>query len=128
MTAGRTPPLHVLRSILRHIRTAPKQEFPTSSSTSGFIEEASTSSCTSHPLFQQVMSQYRAAQSIAPKSREAIMMRKMAYDFHILKSGLRERGLLHELDGGAEIKLSPKEMSRRAAARAGLQLPETYGN
>jgi hypothetical protein len=30
---------------------------------------------------------------------------------------------LYELDAGAEKKLSPKEMSRRAAARAGLQLP-----
>ncbi len=48
----------------------------------------------------------------------------MAYNFHILKKDLKERGRLHELDGGAEVKLSPKELSRRAAARAGLQLPE----
>jgi hypothetical protein len=36
---------------------------------------------------------------------------------------LKERARLHELDQGADEKLSPKELSRRAAARAGLQLP-----
>lgn len=36
---------------------------------------------------------------------------------------LAERERLYQLDAGAEQTLSPKELSRRAAARAGLQLP-----
>lgn len=47
----------------------------------------------------------------------------MAYDFYTLQADLFERARLHELDAGADVKLSPKELSRRAAARAGLQLP-----
>mmetsp|Transcript_10542 Transcript_10542/g.12084 ORF Transcript_10542/g.12084 Transcript_10542/m.12084 type:complete len:123 (+) Transcript_10542:191-559(+) len=41
-----------------------------------------------------------------------------------LKSDLKERKRLYDIDTGAENKLSPKELSRRAAARAGLKLPE----
>jgi len=51
-------------------------------------------------------------------------LRKIAYDYLNLKQDLTERGRLHDLDAGAEEKLSPKELSRRAAARAGLQLPK----
>ena len=56
------------------------------------------------------------------------MHRRIAYDFFILRKDLTERARLHELDQGADEKLSPKELSRRAAARAGLQLPklDTY--
>lgn len=59
--------------------------------------------------------------NISPKSATAL--RTMAYDFYTLQSDLAERARLHELDAGADVKLSPKELSRRAAARAGLQLP-----
>ena len=115
-----TPPLHVLRSIIRHIRSAPKQSFPKESSN---INEGVPSSIR-NKLEEHVLNQYRASKDLSPTSAKAIQKRKMAYNFHILKKDLRERGRLHELDGGAEIKLSPKELSRRAAARAGLQLPE----
>ena len=54
----------------------------------------------------------------------ATPQRNMAYDFYVLQSDLAERARLHELDAGADVKLSPKELSRRAAARAGLQLPD----
>lgn len=49
---------------------------------------------------------------------------KMLQDFHRLRSDLAERAKLHAMDTGAEEVLTPKEMSRRAAARAGLQLPQ----
>lgn len=49
---------------------------------------------------------------------------KMAQDFNRMRSDLAERARLHALDTGAEVVLSPQEMSRRAAARAGLQLPK----
>jgi hypothetical protein len=48
---------------------------------------------------------------------------RMAETFHNLQQDLAERGRLYNLDASAEAVLSPKEVSRRAAARAGLQLP-----
>jgi hypothetical protein len=142
MTASKTPPLHVLRRILRHIRTAPKQEMPQSTKTSpGIISSLEQSSTATgieaplsssfkksswvmqrYPLAKHVISQYRAAKDVPPQ--QAKLLRKMAYDFHILKLDLRERETLHQLDGGAEVKLTPKEMSRLAARRAGLELPQ----
>ena len=124
MTAGKTPPLHVLRRIIRHIRSAPKQEIPKSplSTATSINDSQPTTTNDENPLIKQVMSQYRAAQNLSPS--EAALYRKMAYDFSILKQDLRERGELHKLDGGVEVKLSPKEMSRLAAHRAGLELPE----
>ena len=118
MTAGKTPPLHVLRKIIRHLRSAPKQDFPKSAS-SETSQELNTNE---NPLIKHVISQYKAAQNFPPT--QAAIYRKMAYDFNVLKSDLRERGELHKLDGGAEVKLTPKEMSRLAARRAGLELPE----
>lgn len=47
----------------------------------------------------------------------------MAETFHSLQQDLVERGRLYRLDASAEAVLSPREVSRRAAARAGLQLP-----
>jgi len=131
MTAGKTPPLHVLRGILRHIRSAPKEEMPISSISKATILSSSTTptptptpTTQKNPLINHVLSQYRAAQAASPK--QATMLRKMAYDFHVLKGDLKERGRLHELDGGAEVKLTPMEMSRLAARRSGLDLPEPY--
>ena len=46
-----------------------------------------------------------------------------AKDYLQLRLDIEERSRLHLLDTGAEKQLSGKEMSRRAAARAGLQLP-----
>jgi hypothetical protein len=84
------------------------------------------SHCSKKALLKHVLSEYRAAQH-APKE-ESQLLQKMAYDILTLKQDLKERGRLHELDGGVEVKLSPKEMSKRAAARAGLSLPtEIHG-
>ena len=51
-------------------------------------------------------------------------LRKMAFEYYTLREDIAERSRLHEMDTGAEVQLSAKEMSRRAAARAGLQLPD----
>jgi hypothetical protein len=77
---------------------------------------------------------YRDKAKAAPSSANANAgsltsqqsLHKMAVNFYQLHSDLKERGRLYELDTGAEVVLSPREMSRRAAARAGLQLPEEY--
>eukprot|EP00979_Chaetoceros_neogracilis_P012544 scaffold3351_cov192-Chaetoceros_neogracile.AAC.3 len=125
MTAGKTPTLHVLRSILRHIRSAPKVDMPKPKlSTTSIISPTNPLPESRNPLYEHVLGQYRANRSAS--LAQAGMLRKMAYDFSILKKDLSERGELHKLDGGAEVKLSPKEMSRLSARRAGLELPETY--
>lgn len=119
MTAATTPPIHILRGILRHIKkTAP------SSSTAAAATSSSQSSSSGNELSlsQHVISQYR--QSISATPQQAQHLRKVAYDYLNLKKDLTERGRLHELDSGADVKLSPRELSRRAAARAGLQLPK----
>lgn len=68
-----------------------------------------------------VMNQYRASLQASPQEMDGL--RATARNYYRLVSDTSERGKLHELDGGAENKLGPKEMSRRAAARAGLSLP-----
>ena len=73
-------------------------------------------------LRQHVISQYK--QSITASPQQAEHLRKIAYDYLKLKNDLAERGRLHELDAGADTQLSGMELSRRAAARAGLQLPK----
>mmetsp|Transcript_10681 Transcript_10681/g.12384 ORF Transcript_10681/g.12384 Transcript_10681/m.12384 type:complete len:102 (-) Transcript_10681:208-513(-) len=85
---------------------------------------SSSKPITVHPLHKHVIAQYKASQNLPSNDNQAKTLRKMAYDVFILKQDLKERGRLHEIDGGAEIKLTPKELSMRAAARAGLQLPE----
>lgn len=42
---------------------------------------------------------------------------------YALQHDLHERAQLYAIDTGAENQLDAREMSRRAAARAGLQLP-----
>ena len=113
MTAATTHPIHVLRGILRLVKkTSPNAAAATSQLTNSGNELS---------LHQHVISQYR--QSISATPQQAQHLRKVAYDYLNLKKDLTERARLHELDSGADVKLSPRELSRRAAARAGLQLP-----
>jgi len=104
-----SPQLHILRRILRKIRTSTLTNTNTKT-TGGALE-------------QQILVQYRASQNEinAPRTQA---LGGLAYEFHMLGSDLSSLDVLRDLDGGAESKLSPREMSRRAAARAGLQLPE----
>ena len=78
------------------------------------------------PTRKYVMEQYRLHQSAQGEQAEALQ--DLAYNYFALLRDLKERARLHEIDAGAEVKLSPKEMSRRAAARAGLQLPDLDPN
>ena len=122
MTATSTPPLHVLRGILRLAKSAPPQAATTASATAASASASSLPANDDLPFQQRVISQYR--QNIALSPHESRVQRQIAYDYWILKQDLAERARLHELDQGADEKLSPKELSRRAAARAGLQLPK----
>ncbi|KAL7540346.1 hypothetical protein ACHAXR_010043 [Thalassiosira sp. AJA248-18] len=128
MTAASTPPLHVLRGIMRLIKTSPSKPMPVSTAPAA-VAAAARSSESSQPtntseltLGQHIILQYRQSQSLPPY--KAKIQRQIAYDYFILKQDLTERARLHELDQGADEKLSPKELNRRSAARAGLQLPK----
>jgi hypothetical protein len=106
-----TPPLHVLRAILRRLKTKPE------------IKGGGNRLSSELPITRRfVLQRYRAAVDAPPEVAEKL--RKIARDYSMLQKDLQERKRLYELDTGAEVKLSPKEMSRRAAARAGLQLPD----
>ena len=79
-----------------------------------------------------VLTEYRRARqqeasvssSNANDHQLSIPDESLAKTYLQLKADLDERARLYELDSGAEVVLSPKEQSRRAAARAGLQLPK----
>lgn len=127
--ATATKPLHVLRSLLRHLKT----DLPTDSAASMLssrVGSASTTAgaaaaaaATGSPTQAFVLQQYRASQSIE-SSEETSRLRQLASDFLALQGDIKAREHLYSLDVSAENKFTPKEMSRRAAARAGLQLPE----
>jgi hypothetical protein len=108
MSASTTPPLHVLRGILRHLKVK---------------AEIAKSITTPPATMTYVLNQYRASRSISSPEKLA-ELRYFAYDYYQLQKDLQERARLYEMDAGADVKLTPKELSRRAAARAGLQLPK----
>ena len=131
LSASSTPPLHVLRGILRHIKSSPSHKAlaaaPPSTSlpaSTAAAEGGRTSGqdMSEVTLRDYVLAEYRKNVSVPPQ-RE-VMLRRIAYDYLVLKDDLTERARLHELDGGADTKLSPAELTRRAAARAGLQVPK----
>jgi hypothetical protein len=72
-----------------------------------------------------LMTKYREAASDS-NTAETERMRKIAYECFLLRRDLASRAELYAMDAGADQILTPKETSRRAAARAGLQLPELY--
>ena len=126
--SSKIPAKHVLRSILRSLRVntaelpAAQQQQPQPGSRS---------------TIKYVLDQYRSDKDERNESNDTTEnvvttantlrdqeLRKMAYEYMILRRDIEERSRLQKLDTGAENKLSPREMSRRAAARAGLELPK----
>lgn len=120
-TTTKLPPLHLLRGILRKLKVP---------ATAVRGESTQKSAAATSPMQTFVLSQYRAFQqaetattAMSPLAKRNDLQ-KVAMDYYALRQALAERTRLHELDAGAEVQLSAKEMSRRAAARAGLQLPD----
>lgn len=123
MTSIRKAPTHTLRGILRYL----KDHCPSSnvSATADFQDTVSEQSAPAFPPSRRfVLDRYRSSVSLSPSSSEAARLRSLAADYLALVSDVSERKTLHDLDAGVERKLSPREMSRRSAARAGLLLPE----
>ena len=114
MATTATKPLHVLRGILRNLKT----ELPTELAAK---KAASDTAVATTRTF--VLDQYRAARQVSSPEKTA-HLQSFASEFLALQEDLKERNRLYELDTGAETVLTPMEMSRRAAARAGLQLPD----
>ena len=97
------PPIHVLRGILRLLKRGDSSNIVATR--------------------EYILEEYRRSKHISSLSKVQ-ELQKLALDYYSLKEDLAERERLQKLDTGAEVQLSPKEMSRRAAARAGLQLPD----
>ena len=115
--SSKIPAKHVLRGILRRLKVN-KADLPKAQQE----ERAGGSSAT----MNYVLERYRADREGVNNSDDTRNqeLRKMAYEYMILRQDIDERCRLQKLDTGAENQLSPKEMSRRAAARAGLELPK----
>lgn len=105
--SSKIPAKHVLRGILRRLK-APQAELSQQ-------QQGKPST------INYVLEQYRADTNEPERAQE---LSKMAYEYMILRQDIDERCRLQKLDTGAENQLSPREMSRRAAARAGLELPK----
>lgn len=112
------PPLHALRGLLRRLKTPPLA-----------ADLAARKTATAGPPPRQsatakyVLERYRACAK-ETDSAKLLKLRKTAANSLTLLENLAERQALYELDAGAEVQLSPQEMTRRAAARAGLQPPD----
>lgn len=121
--APTAPPRQVLRNILRHIKTPSTSDDSLLRNTIAASSVATTNRNASQTF---VLEQFRAVAQIqaADDNERSKRWQQLASDYLALQRDLKERGRLYELDAGAEVQLSPREMSRRAAARAGLQLPE----
>ena len=115
--SSKIPAKHVLRGILRRLKVN-KSDLPKAQQE----ERAGGSSAT----MNYVLERYRADREGVNNSDDTRNqeLRKMAYEYMILRQDIDERCRLQKLDTGAENQLTPKEMSRRAAARAGLELPK----
>jgi hypothetical protein len=108
-------PKPVLRTILRLLETPPLAKELTKTT------PTTTTAGRWNMTRTFVLEQYRTPQGETTKQ-----LQTLAQNYSQLLQDLRERKRLHELDTGADMVLTPRELSRRAAARAGLQLPELF--
>ena len=106
-------PLHVLRGLLRVSKSPP---LPKEMLKRGPQESPNA-------IQRFVMAQYRQNQS-QPCEKTRALLNQTAINYLEMKKDLLERARLYKLDTGAEVQLGGAEMSRRAAARSGLQLPK----
>jgi hypothetical protein len=112
----KTPPLHVLRGILRLSKSPPLSKELAS-------KGPPADNNATNAMQRFVLDRYRQHQTeTCPKTR--VLLQDMSLNYLHMKQDLLERGRLYNLDTGAENQLSGTEMSRRAAARSGLQMPQ----
>jgi len=139
MTTTPSKPIHVLRSLLRHLKTGQAKTTTAAPAAPATTTKTATASLLS-PTQSFVLQQYRTHQQQQQQSimnnnaaggggsvketADVVRLKQLANDVLILQRELRAREELYQMDASAETAFTPMEMSRRAAARAGLQLPD----
>ena len=107
MATGTSPRLHVVRQLLRLLKTPrlPDQVLR---------------------KVKQPLPRYNACQLylLQLTRQDNNVVPQLAANYLQLQEDLAHRARLYQLDTSTEQVLTPQEMSRRAAARAGLQLPK----
>jgi hypothetical protein len=115
-----SPPLHILRATYRFLKTPTLPEPLVKKA----IAQKIPLKLRSNQATKHLIAQYRAHADLDVTSTQAEKLRQQGFDFYRLRRDLAERTRLLAMDTGADQILTPREMSRRAAARAGLQLPK----
>ena len=114
-------PRHVARSLLRLVKTPllPKE----------LLQKNATTQADHNNNIRSLVVQEFRSRAVLQKdtANSAKKTAVLAARYHELLENLRKRQELYDLDRGAEEQFTPRELSRRAAARAGLQLPDTSG-
>ena len=109
-----------LRSLLRRLKTPPlPKELLTKNATKQNLHNNHTRKL----LLEHYRSYNKSDNGNAAAASSNSKASLLSLRYEELLTSLQERQRLYDLDKGAEELLTPKEMSRRAAARAGLQLP-----
>ena len=128
MSSSNIPP--VLRGILRRLRVN-KTDHISKPSSSQIIDNGTTSATRKYVLnwYRRELVDHNNnnnnnANNNNNKKEEEKLHKLLANEYLSLRENIDERTRLQQLDAGAEKQFSPKEMSRRAAARAGLQMPD----
>jgi len=126
MSSSNIPP--VLRGILRRLRVN-KTDHLSKPSSSQITDNDTTSATRKYVLnwYRRELVDHNnnnANNNSSNSKKEEKLHKLLAYEFLSLRENIDERTRLQQLDAGAEKQFSPKEMSRRAAARAGLQMPD----
>jgi hypothetical protein len=117
MASSKAPSRHILRGILRQLKSPTANVHHPTNSTRAYVLEQ----------FRESQAAIAVGLSQPPPQQQQQQIeerRKLAWDFLSLKKDLAERERLQKIDTGAENQLSPREMSRRSAARAGLAMPQ----
>jgi hypothetical protein len=110
-------PHHALRRLLRLVKTPPLAK-------ELLLKHSSTQQHHNNNIRTLISQEYRSRSQATTISFQGKRLSNLACRYQELLGNLQERQRLYDLDKGAEERLSPKELSRRAAARAGLQLPD----
>jgi 3'-phosphoadenosine 5'-phosphosulfate sulfotransferase (PAPS reductase)/FAD synthetase len=116
-TASKSTLQTTVRSLLRFLKTPPLAPHLQSK----VINKEKTTAARYNAIQSFVLKTVRekSQQSSSNNSNQFLLLQR----FHALQKDLHARAELYAMDTGAENQLDAKEMSRRAAARAGLQLP-----
>ena len=133
-------PLHLLRGLYRQLKTpvmhvSKELQRNKNAAATATSKDKSRSNASTRFLIQQ----YRMASLSSPDSDATTKVdhtttkdntmqhqHRFATELYLLRQDIQQRGELYLIDTGADQQLSARELSRRAAARAGLQLPEQY--